>query len=194
MCRAAYLFLLSACSSSPPTSSSTVTPTARNLFADLELSVVQVFEEDLSGDDTLVFEGPDMRVTATTSFGFDRIVLSGTIRGQAISLATGRDARSPGRRLEAGSSTLHVQLVAADNDVARGPLLVFVDGAPLPCTQPLSDLDPRTAALPIHIVNPNVDATRIRHETRTRLNLSATLLAGQVTPGMPDAALFAERP
>jgi hypothetical protein len=172
--------------------------TQDNLFADLEIELVQVFKDDIAGrDDRVMFEGPDVRVNATMSFGFDRIVLTGTVRGNAVSFTTGLDARSPGRRFEAAGSQFHVQLVEADNDVSRGPLLVFLDNNALPCVRLTADgSQPQrknTVDLPIHVVNPDVDRERIQLETRTRLNLGASLLAGQVTPGMSDASLFAER-
>jgi hypothetical protein len=204
-----FLLVVCACHGSgsasavePMAGASTVpkTSTQGNLFADLEIELVQVFEDDIAGhDDLVVFEGPDVRLNAAMSFGFDRIALTGTVRGRTVSFNAGIDARSPGRRFEVGGSQLHVQLVGADNDVSRGPLLVFFDNSALPCFRPQpgltvgQDQRRKTADFPIHIVNPNVDHERIRHETRARLNLSASLLAGQVTPGMSEARLFAER-
>jgi hypothetical protein len=171
----------------------TVLVVAVNLFADLNIDLLQLLPSDVA-DEPIVFEarGSVERGGLTVEFthGFDKIVISHRETGDRVELANA-SAASPGWRGRLSGDDVHVQLLRANNEVCRGPLLVFRKGTALPFFVPQRGLRrvfrgrARGAVLPVSIMS-SADPERREHEIRFGLNVCARLLSGPLAAGEPD--------
>ena len=168
-----------------------------NWFAGLEIRILAILADGATEPLKFVYEAgnkrPDLHVQI---FDYSRLSIR-EARTDAISFDL-VELASPGCAVRIGKRDLHLQCLRGDNPLFLGPLLVFEDGAPLPCFLPRHPLMSRlrrrkTALLPVLVLGERDEASQIREYERGFV-VAERLHKGIVAPGREDSSYFDEEP
>jgi hypothetical protein len=129
-------------------------------FDGLRLDVLLLIPGESTGPDAFAYHARDHRPSIRVGVASDleTVALDEEGSKDASTTLPLSDLGSPGQMVRVGGRALHLQFLRAAGEICRGPLLIFEDGAAMPCFTPRAGLWPKplrragNAVLPVYVI------------------------------------------
>jgi hypothetical protein len=166
-------------------------------FDGLKVEVLLLLARESTAPDAFVYHTRDHRpsIRVAVASDLETVALDEEGSKDAPTTLPLSDLGSPGQMVRIGGRALHLQFLRAAGEFFRGPLLIFEDGAAMPCFNPRAGLWQKlfrragNAVLPVYVIASGDTESR-RIEIRFGLDLALALLEGKVAPGGDDALYY----